>query len=160
MAGGIIGISAGTRRTGIAVFANGTLVDWKVKEWKGRWSREKQKRILDELQELLDYFGPAAVVMKKPDRLRSSHQLNMLTKNISRLVKRKRISIAQYSLYDMQQYFCKGRKNVRQGIADCMVEKYPFLKTAYLRERNSDRGYYTRMFEAIAVGHMRVEKDS
>jgi RNase H-fold protein (predicted Holliday junction resolvase) len=151
MAKTILGISAGTRIVGLAVIKKGELVEWRVKSYKEKWSRDKEKTILATIQKLCGYYEVQILSIKKVDPLASTPQLERLQSEIIRQAKRKKIKVVQYSLSDLDYDMRSGSKQARETLSEEIVKKHPALKEELLRERNNRREYYTKMFEAIAM---------
>ena len=151
MAETIVGISPGTRSLGIAVFREKQLIDWTVKSFKGKWNQEKLKHMMTTIERLIEYYAVTAVILKQPDPLRGSKQLDNLVEQLRYLIKKKRLKLKQYSLQDLW-FYCGGRgRNIKALIAEKVIEQYVHLKDEYYKERNSDRPYYSKMFEAIVA---------
>ena len=149
-----LGISPGTRTMGLAVIRDGELIEWRVKTFKGIWSKEKLKYILRAIEKMCDYYRVTAVAMKKVDPLRSSKQLDVLTNNLIAHAKKKHLRIATYSLPELMKVTGRKQKNTHNAIAECVVEIYPGLRREYIKERNMEREYYSKMFEAVLSARM------
>ena len=147
----LLGISPGTRILGLAVLRNGELVEWRVKTYKEKWTKEKQAAILSLIEKLCDYYGVQAMAVKKIDPLKSSKQSEKLQKAIISLAESKHLSLAQYSLSDLDYDVRTGSKQTKGDLSEDVAERHPELKKEYLKERNNRREYYTKMFEAIAM---------
>ena len=87
----IIGISPGTRYVGYAIFYDSELRDWGVKNIEGRWSKEKQKKIMAFISDLIGQHKPNVLVVKALHPSRSSQNLNQLVRKIKEISKRKRL---------------------------------------------------------------------
>jgi hypothetical protein len=141
----IIGISAGTRIVGVAIIKKGELLDWRVKSYKAQWSKAKENAIIETISKLCDYYHADSLAIKETDPLRSSLPVEHLQKAIKGLAKSKRLTLASYSLADLN--YARRKKQLSEDI----VEKYPELRSEYKRECNNKREYYARMFEAAAI---------
>ncbi len=149
-----LGISAGTRLVGIAVVRNRQLIDWKILQFKERWSREKLKRMLNKFNQLYDYYRVSTLALKSADPFRSSPELNALIGSISLNARSKRVKVSQYSLQDLKELSrTKKIRNV-EILSEYIVEQYPELRRVYLRERNNENRYYVKVFEAIAAAKL------
>ncbi len=147
----ILGISPGTRIMGFAVIKDGELVEWRVKTFKEKWSKEKQGAILSIITRLIDHFDVKRIALKKIDPLSNTHQLEILIRAIEMLAQKKRISIKRYSLSDLDIDKRSGKRDGRAKLTERIAERHPELKQEYLKERNNRKEYYTKMFEAIAM---------
>ena len=148
MAKTLLGISPGTRILGIAVVKNGELVEWRVKTFREKWSRDKEGAILSIIEKICAYYEIQVVSIKKIDPLYSSPQLERLQQTIVRMAKRRHIKVVQYSLSDLD---FEKRNTVKESISEHVANRHPELRQELLRERNNRREYYTKMFEAIAM---------
>ena len=153
----LLGISPGTRVVGLAVISKGELVEWKIKTFKEMWSKDKRKAILRAIDQLCDFHRIQVIVLKKPDPLRSSPQLDILVAAIVRQAERHGIKVEQYSLSDLDYDLQTGKKQTKDSVSEQVVEKHPELKQKFLRERNNRAEYYTKMFEAIAMAEQYKE---
>jgi len=156
----ILGISSGTRSIGLAMMRNGDLVDWKVKTFKGEWSKDKLEYILRQLDAICRYYSVTAIALKKVDPSKGSRQLEVLTAGIIKLARRKRIPIDTYTIHDLHSVADGRYRSAKKSIAEFVLDTYPTLRREYLRERNNKREYYTKMFEAVVCAHIRNEKEA
>lgn len=146
----LLGISPGTRIFGLAVLKHGELVEWKVKTFKEKWSKEKEKAILSMIEKLCMYYQVHTISIKKLNPLHSSVQLDLLYDAILRLAARVGVKIASYSLSDLDYEERDGRRT-KEVLSAHVAGRHPVLKQAYQQERNNRKEYYTKMFEAIAI---------
>ncbi len=146
----ILGISPGTRVMGIAIMHSGELIEWRVKSFKGKWSKEKQLAILKMVAKLCDYYTVRRIVVKKVDPLRSSPQLDGLISAIVQQAKRQTLLIKTLSLEELD-YDTQSKSMTKGVLSEKVVDRHPELKQEYIKERNNQKEYYTKMFEAIAI---------
>lgn len=147
----LLGISPGTRILGLAVIKKGELVEWSVKTFKDKWSKEKQQFILASIKQFCTLYGVETISLKKVDPLRSSKELDKLQVAIISLANQKSIEVVQYSLSDLDYENRTGEKQTKDNLSQHIVRKHPQLRQDYIRERKNRREYYTKMFEAIAM---------
>jgi len=150
MATTILGISLGTRLIGIAVIRNGELIDYRVKTFKQRWSKEKQKEILGFIQTLIEYFTVQEVVVKPCNPLRASKRINQLSLELKKLLGGRKVNTHFYSLATVKLGLAIKSKN-KEGLMEAITERYFELRKIYLKEINNRHSYYEKMFEAIAI---------
>lgn len=151
MATTILGISPGTRIMGLGVVQNGELMEWQVKSFKGSWSKEKLKLILETIENLCDHFQVTDVALKVVSPLHSSKNLLVLTDRISELAKKNKVRLYKFTMQDIKRKAGDQRKNSMNDLMESITHKYPVLKREYLKERNNLNPYYLKMFEAIAA---------
>ena len=147
----ILGISPGTRVVGLAVIMNGELVEWKVKSFKDKWSKEKQAAIISVIARMIDHYGVQKLSIKKIDPLKSSAHLDSLLHAIEALAHKMRIIVKYYSLNELEYEKRSGIRDGKAKLTERIAEKHPELQREYLLERNNRTEYYTKMFEAIAM---------
>jgi Holliday junction resolvasome RuvABC endonuclease subunit len=148
----IIGISPGTRYIGYAIFYDSELRDWGVKNIEGRWSKEKQKRIIAFISDLIGQHNPNVLVVKALHPSRSSLNLNQLVLKIKEISKRKRLRFHQYSIKEIESFFYPDGRINKRVLAEKVAEKYSVLSHELKREKTIINPYYIRMFEAVALG--------
>lgn len=150
----ILGISPGTRTIGIAVLKDYDLIEWQVKTYRGRWTKEKLKLIIGSLEKLCDHFRIDGVALKETSPLRSSSGLILLTKSILDVAHKKNLTASLYTLDDLKRGSSSTWKHTKDELMEFITEKYAVLRKEYLKERNSLRPYYLKMFEAIAAARI------
>jgi RNase H-fold protein (predicted Holliday junction resolvase) len=147
----LLGISPGTRIVGLAVIRKGELVEWSVKTFKEKWSKDKERAILAAIERLCRDYGVEAVSVKKVDPSRSSPELDRLQVAITALADRMQIAAVQFSLSDLDYGVRTGTKQTKGSLSEHVASRHPEFKDEYQRERGNRREYYTKMFEAIAM---------
>lgn len=150
----IIGISPGTRYMGYAIFYDSELRDWGVKNIEGKWSKEKQKRIMAFISSLTEQHKPNALAIKKLHPSLSSPNLDRLVTKIKESAQRKRMRIKQYSIKELVSFLCQNGRINKRTLAEKVAEKYPVLSHELNREKTIINPYYIRMFEAVALGSL------
>jgi len=148
----IIGINPGTRYIGFAVFHGSGLMDWGVKNIEGKWSKKKIEMITSVISDLIGHHKASVLSIKALHPSRSSANLDKVVSRIKELSKRKRLRICQYSIDELESFFCPGEKINRRDLTEMVASKYPILSYELDRERTIINPYYVRMFEAVALG--------
>ena len=148
----ILAINPGTRYLGVVIFEGPELLDWRVKVIKGKWSKEKQQKILVIARTLIERHQPDVLAIKKLHRSRSSGNLNQLVSRIKQDSKRKGIKIYQYSIKELEAFFFGEAKANKNKLAEILTSKYPFLVHEFNKERTNRNSYHIRVFEAVALG--------
>ena len=147
----IIGINPGTRYIGFSIFYGFELRDWGVKNLPGRWSKDKLKKTMNIISDIIGHNEPNIISIKQLHPSRSSHNLNQLVSGIKELSKRKHLKVYQYSIDDMKAFFHSERINKRL-LAEMVTSDYPVLYYELKKEKAIMNPYYVRMFEAVALG--------
>lgn len=73
---------------------------------------------------------------------------------LERMFKKHRLKYSKYTLTELKAHSCTTRRHTKDELMDCIAEKYPILRKLYLKERNNQRPYYQKMFEAIAAASL------
>ena len=145
----------------MAVFQGNQLKDWRVKILKGRWSKEKLKKALTIISTWIERYRPDLLAIKRLHPARSSRGLTSLQTQIQRVCLRKRLHLTQYSIKQLEEFFCsetrKNKRNLAEEVAANYPELYPELNTEYPKPKPGKKEkrknpYHIRMFEAVALG--------
>jgi len=150
----IIGVSPGTRYVGYAIFYGSELRDWGVKNIEGKWSKEKMAKIMAFISDLIGQHSPNVLSVKTLHPSRSSPNLNRLLAKIKESAQRKRVTIRQYSIKELESFFYQNGRINKRVLAEKVAEKYSVLSHELNREKTIRNPYYIRMFEAVALGSL------
>jgi Holliday junction resolvasome RuvABC endonuclease subunit len=148
----ILGINPGSRYLGIAVFHGPELLDWRVKVFKGKWCKEKMKRIAKIVSQFIEQYQDNALAIKKLNPSRSSGNLNRLVSQIKGIARRKKLKVYQYSIKDLEAFFSDGERMNKKKLAEIIASEYPVLLHELGKEKSHKNPYHIRMFEAVALG--------
>ncbi len=148
----ILGVNPGTRYLGIAIFSGAELRDWRVNVVKGKWSKEKVKKVKGIVLSLIDKHEPSVLSIKKLNPCRSSSNLTRLSTKIKNLSRRKGLRVYQYSIGDLKTYFSPQNKINKKRMAEIVTRDYPDLCHELGKEKGNKNSYHIRMFEAVALG--------
>jgi Holliday junction resolvasome RuvABC endonuclease subunit len=121
----IIGVSPGTRYVGFAIFYGSELRDWGVKNIEGRWSKEKQKRIMAFISNLTEQHKTNALAIKKLHVSRTSPNLNRLVARIKESSERKGLKVYQHSIKELESFFYPDGRINKRALAEMVTDKYP-----------------------------------
>jgi len=136
---------------GIAVFSGTELLDWGVKNIEGRWSKGKMEKAMAVVIGLIGQHEPDVLSIKKLHPSRTSSNLNRLVGRIKELSNRKGLRVCQYSIKELEGFFCpEGGINKRE-LAEMVASEYPVLSHELKKEKTHRNPYYLRMFEAVAL---------
>jgi Holliday junction resolvasome RuvABC endonuclease subunit len=147
----IIGINPGTRYLGIAVVYGSELMDWRIKVLDGKWAKEKIKKAIKIISDLIDQYEPNVLALKKLHPSRRSDNLTRLANKIKDFARKKKMKIYQYSIKEIEKYFIYDRKLNKMNLIEAMVNQYPILHHDLDKEKSLRNSYYFRIFEAIAL---------
>lgn len=150
----ILGINPGSRYIGMAVFRGPELRDWRVKVIKGRWSRKKMAKALMIVSGFIERYQPKALAIKKLHASRTSPDLDRLVARVKALSGRKGLKVCEYSIGELEAFFCPGERTNKRRMAEVVASEYPALFLDLLREKGNKNPYHLRMFEAVALGSL------
>jgi hypothetical protein len=146
-----LGISPGTRYVGVAIFQDGNLHDWKIRNFIGAWSENKLESTLSYIEELIINQFIKNIACKLPHSSRCSHGLKVLIEKIKEIAKRFKIDLHLYNIDQLKAYFKFDISN-KEELAEYLCSKYPELIKTFNKLRASKHGYHLRAFEAISAG--------
>jgi len=155
----ILGISPGTRPFGYAVLKDGELIEWRLKTFRGEWSKEKLQKMLRFIEHEICKYEPNAIALKIPHPKRSSSALNQLVKAIQKLGSAYQLNVMLYCLEDLAN-LSQHRKKTKKGVIEYLVAKYPELGREYVKFKNKPRCQYEKVFAAIAVIELSINLNS
>jgi hypothetical protein len=149
-----LGISLGTRQLGIALMRNSDLIDWHVRSFPAQWSKNKLKKIVLEIEVLIDDHDVKNIAVKIPGILPTSKGFIQLMGALNVLCEAKGIKAQYYTLKDLQQYFSPEKKVSKDTLAALLALKHSELLTIYNKGKQRRDMYYGKIFEAVAVVSM------
>ena len=147
----IIGINPGTRYLGIAVLYGQELMDWRIKVLGGKWSEGKKEKAIEIVSAFIARYEPNILAIKKLHPLRRTENLLRLSNWIKKFARRRKISIFQYSIKEIERYFVEDQKLNKRNLIDAIMKLYPMLHHDHKKEQTHKNPYYFRMFEAVAL---------
>ena len=148
----ILGINPGSRYIGMAVFRGPELRDWRVKVIKGKWSKEKMKKLMTIVSDLIERYRPRALAIKKLHPSRTSPDLDRLVARVKALSQRKGIRVCEYSIGELEAFFCPWERTSKRRMAEVIASQYPIVLPELTKEKGNKNPYHLRMFEAVALG--------
>ncbi len=145
----ILGISLGTRQCGIVILRNGTLVDWKVKNFAGIWSENKRLRIVGTIEKYIVRNGIKQICCKMPIHLRTM-RIDSLLEAIKEVAIRRDVKLCITTILELKanEMACIGNKD---EYAELLSRVYPELSPILNRHRKVRTEYYLRIFEAVGA---------
>lgn len=146
----IIGISLGTRTTGIVIVRGGHLIDWQVKSFKGKMNRQKLFMISGAVIKLLQEYDTTEIIMKIPDKAYSYTNVVSLKKHLEKVFASRKIPIHCYTLTDIKTSLGVSISNKEQ-LLDWGAKQFKELRRVYAIEQRNANPYYIKLFEALAA---------
>lgn len=148
----ILGISPGTRFTGIAIFRKGDLIEYQTKTFMGKVSQKKLQRIHNTLEEIIDGYAVDSIVMKIPEGKTRHKGVKQIIADTENMAKKKHLEYVRCNIHDLKQTCLPGEKANRQDLTEYLMQKYP-AELSFVKHCGYNRHtYYGKMFEAIAAG--------
>ena len=152
----VLGISIGTRSTGVAVLSKEGLVEARTLSFKKSWSEQKAEHIVFKYKRYVLMHSVTVASIKLPPK---THRTSAILSILKKLV-----GMLEYHGC-MVEY--KTNKEVKQAIprirnaTDLMAytaTRYPELLPNIERELVNRNKYHYRMFEAVLVAHLSKEQ--
>ena len=152
----VLGISIGTRVTGIAIINNTELIAWQSHTFPAQWSKAKMEQIINRYEKYIRTHKVTMVVIKIP---RLSHHNNALKNLLSKL--RSLVSFHGCLMDYTTLNELKTTLPIQNSfdIQTFIVRQYPVLLPEYNRERVNKRPYHHKMFEAVLIAHIWKDRD-
>lgn len=152
----IISINPHTRYLGIAIFYGADLREWSVKSLSGDNIKRKAKSAKATIEKLIEYFDIDIISIKRVDSIRGSKNLSLIIDVIKRIGRKKNLQIDQYTLSEVKRILLPNEKTNKNKLIEKVITQYPSLDQFAQKEKKNKNIYYTRMFEAVAVGLVSV----
>ena len=152
----ILGISLGTRQCGLALIQNGTLIDWKVKNYDGRLTENKLVRIVQSFEKLIQKHGVKRIGCKVPGHMKTL-AIDYLLRALSKICAKKNISLWVISIEDLKNHETldvRNKESYIENLSNRFVELTPLLK----RHKKMKSEYYFKVFEAVGTAYHCLHK--
>lgn len=152
----ILSIIPGAKHLGIAIFEDINLQDWFIKVFINKSIDEKIKLITSFITQLIEKHEISILAIKIIHPSRSSPNLSKIISAIRVIGKKSHVTISEFTITEMKQLLGKelqidSMKN-KKILMEEVVTLYPFLFGEADKEKMHKNKYYTRMFEAVALG--------
>jgi RNase H-fold protein (predicted Holliday junction resolvase) len=148
----ILGISIGTRSSGIAILDSGKLTRWDTLSFKKMWSERKADKIVSKYELYLEAHSVTVVVLKIPPLSHQTEALVILLNKIQELLTYKGCMVEYKTKKEIKKALPEVR-NTKQ-LMNHVVALYPRLTPYYERELKNKNPYYEKIFEAVIVAHL------
>lgn len=149
----VLGISPGTRSTGIAVLNESKLVRWQRLSFPKKWSKEKLHCILNAITSWIDLHKIETIAVKIPDELPISEAYIQLVGAINVLCENKNIRPTYYTLSEIKQRYDSKNKINKHCLVNFLLEYFPELQIHLQNADSRKKIYYEKVFEAVAAAH-------
>jgi len=154
----ILGISIGTRTSGIAIINNKGLIEWRTLSFKNSWSEQKADYIVRSYERYVKHHKVTVVALKIPPL---AHQTAAIMVILEKLV-------AMFTYHGcMMEYTTKKQlkaalpevRNTRQLITHTAT-LYPMITPKVTKELANRNKYHHKMAEAVIVAHLSRYRES
>jgi Holliday junction resolvasome RuvABC endonuclease subunit len=149
-----IGISLGTRSTGLAIIKNDSLVYWKTISFKQPWSNKKMQTILTKLTQYIDNHSLNVIGIKIPTRPYCSAELLKLSTGFQAVLTAKQRPYRMLTIHDLKKHCFAHEKRNKKALVEMIGNKYPELYLKYQKECTNKNVHYTKLFEAIIAAEI------
>ncbi len=150
----ILGVSLSRRAIGTAVLSYGTLIKWNIRSFHNIHGKNKSKAVIHSITQLVTKYEIEAIAIKIPDRIERYKELTNLVGAINVIAERKHLKPKFYSLNEIKHFYSGDTKINKQALVNIILEKYSVLMPSYRKEKGSNKGYYIKIFEAVAAAHV------
>jgi len=148
----VLGISLGTRLSGIAVVDNGRLVTWSTHSFKQAWSDEKATEIAGTYERYVKEHRVTVIVIKVPPLSHFSDTLFAILERMQDFVTAHGCMVQIKTQKDVKSELPDIRN--KKDLLLHVVAAYPELSDVRQRELAGKNKYHTKMFEAVLVAYL------
>ncbi|WP_259068715.1 hypothetical protein HDF24_07370 [Mucilaginibacter sp. X4EP1] len=152
----ILGISIGTRSSGIAILEGNQLKVWNTISFKASWSEEKGDTIIAHYEQYIKKHNVKIVIVKIP---RISHHtdgiVNLLQK-VQKMITYHGCMVDYRSQAEIKEALPRIRN--KRDVINYTATLYPVLANHQQRELTNRNKYHLRMFEAVLVAHLALQE--
>lgn len=149
----ILGISPGTRTIGYAIMRDSDLIEWRLKTFRGAWSKQKLSKIIKFIEFEIEKYKVNGIGLKMPHPKRSSTGLNQLSKGITKL---KGADIKRFTINDLT-VVRESEKNSKNEMIKRTIAQYPFLAKEFNRPGKTERIDFAKVIEAVCITELITE---
>lgn len=153
----VLGISIGTRVTGIAIINNTELIAWQSHSFPAQWSKPKMEQIIARYEKYIRTHRVMMVVIKIPRLSHHNAALRSLLSKLRSLLTFHGCMMDYTTLNELKTTLPHIQNS--SDIQDFTLNQYPVLLPEYSRERVNKRPYHHKMFEAVLIAHLWKDRD-
>lgn len=147
----VLGISPGTRTTGIAVLINGTPTHWQLLSFSESWTDTKKQKILTTIRYWVRKHRIQQVAIKIPDNLPISRAYIELVGALNVLCEQHRIVPTYYTLTELKEGYFPDKVVSKPTLIHYLLKQHPDLHT---HRRNTRKKGYDKIYEAVGVARL------
>ena len=148
----ILGISIGTRVTGIAILNNSELIAWESHSFPTKWSKPKLQQIINRYEKHVRTHKVPTVIIKIPRLSHHSKPLKDILSGLRSLLTFHGCMVDYTTLTELKTKLPQIEN--ASDVEDYALNLYPVLLPEHTRERVNKRPYHHKMFEAVLIAHL------
>ena len=153
----VLGISIGTRITGIAIISDTELIVWQSHSFPSVWSKAKMDQIINRYEKYIKVYKVTMVVIKIPRLSHHNKAIESLLANLRLLVSFHGCLMDYTTLNELKAKLPQAQNS--SDIQEYTLNQYPVLLPEYSRERVNKKPYHHKMFEAVLIAHLWKDRD-
>lgn len=149
----ILGIAAGARRIGVAVFHGTDLIFYGVKTIRDKNDDLTLARTLRILKESLHNFDVTHIALAKIVFVQQHRSfVKIVFDEVRNFLKKEQIPSTEYNPRVVRKAICKIEKPTKANTARIIAERYPELRRFFNVPKIWQKRYYDLLLDAVAVG--------
>ena len=153
----ILGLSLNSRTIGMAVVSGGTLIDYKIKLLKERWSNQKLERIISCINLYIQEYAVEKVSLLLPHRHYTNPETKILLEKIKGHCRKAKLPICYYKAKDLHTLHEHTRAK-KKALMQALSTLYPELSLAQKKELANKKRYYCKLFEAVGAATLHARE--
>jgi len=147
----ILGISIGTRDTGVCIMENEVLINWHIHVFKHSWSKHKLHLIIQQYKRYIVKHNVNAIMVKMPQLNKDSKELASIRNKLVILAKEYNCSIDFILKSEIKNRLVLQNTN---EIIEIAVRYYPVLEHVHKKGIPNKHSYYKKLYEAVLGAHL------
>lgn len=150
----ILAIDPGTRELGVAILEGKDLLFYGVKTVQKRTTpQEVLREITRIIKQLINYYAPSILAIEKVFLTQKNASLLIVaTDQIKAVGIKEELAVYEYAPKVIRKFICQTGKATKREVARHLTRKYYELSQYMDRKSRWEQIYYSKMFDAIAVG--------
>ncbi|MFB9841119.1 hypothetical protein [Mucilaginibacter ginsenosidivorans] len=154
----ILGISIGTRTSGIAIINKRGLIEWRTLSFKNPWSAQKADVIVSSYEHYIKRHRVTVVALKIPPLTHQTTAIMMLLEKLVALFTYHGCMVEYKTKKELKGAVPHAR-NTRQLLEHAAL-LYPMIVPKVSKELTNRNKYHHKMAEAVLVAHHSRYRDS
>jgi hypothetical protein len=141
-----VGISPGTRSTGIVVLNNGVLVDWKLFTMNEAWSDVKLRKLCVAIEHVIEKYSVTAIALKLGRTSKRSLGINQAVLAIIAIAQERKLELYTYTVDDLKEEY---EVSTMWALAQYFVHFYPDFAEPLKMIQGKQNRFRIKLFEAL-----------